>query len=32
MDKYVPIKKTTFQEAVKQAFSEETSGPGISGF
>jgi hypothetical protein len=28
----VPIKKTSFQEAVKIAFSEETSGPGVTGF
>jgi uncharacterized protein YbjT (DUF2867 family) len=32
IDTYVPIKKTSFQEAVKIAFSEETSGPGVTGF
>lgn len=32
IDKYVPIKKTSFKEAVKTAFSEETSGPGVTGF
>jgi len=32
IDNYVPLKKTTFQEAVKQAFSEETTGPGVTGF
>lgn len=28
----IPMKKTPFQEAVRIAFSQETSGPGISGF
>jgi hypothetical protein len=32
IDDYVPIRKTTFQDAVKQAFSEETTGPGVTGF
>jgi uncharacterized protein YbjT (DUF2867 family) len=29
---FVPIKKTPFKEAVKTAVSEETSGPGLTGF
>ncbi|MEJ2253472.1 MAG: NAD(P)H-binding protein [Nitrospirota bacterium] len=32
IDKYVPVKKTPFHEAVRIAFSEETSGPGVTGF
>jgi uncharacterized protein YbjT (DUF2867 family) len=32
IDRYVPIEKTTFIEAVRIAHSEETSGPGITGF
>lgn len=32
IDKYVPIDKTPFKDAIKIAFSEEKSGPGISGF
>jgi hypothetical protein len=28
----VPITKTPFKEAVKTAFAEEKSGPGVSGF
>ncbi|RJR20027.1 MAG: NAD-dependent epimerase/dehydratase family protein [Nitrospiraceae bacterium] len=32
IDTYVPITKTPFKEAVKIAFSEETSGPGVTGF
>ena len=32
IDTYVPIKKTTFKDAVKKAFAEETSGPGVTGF
>jgi uncharacterized protein YbjT (DUF2867 family) len=32
IDTYVPIKKTPFRDAVKRAFSEESTGPGISGF
>jgi uncharacterized protein YbjT (DUF2867 family) len=32
IDEYVPIKKTPFKEAVKTAFSEEKSGPGVTGF
>ena len=32
IDEFVPIQKTPFNEAVKIAFSEETVGPGISGF
>jgi uncharacterized protein YbjT (DUF2867 family) len=31
IESYVPIKKTSFQEAVKIAFSEEASGPGVTG-
>ncbi|UCD35819.1 MAG: hypothetical protein JSU90_03015, partial [Nitrospiraceae bacterium] len=31
IDVHVPIKKTSFREAVKRAFSEETSGPGVTG-
>jgi uncharacterized protein YbjT (DUF2867 family) len=32
IDAFVPIDKTPFKEAVRIAFSEETSGPGITGF
>ncbi len=32
IDSYIPIVKTSFKEAVKIAFSEEKSGPGITGF
>jgi uncharacterized protein YbjT (DUF2867 family) len=32
IDEFVQIEKTSFKEAVKTAFSEETTGPGISGF
>lgn len=32
IDEVVPVKKTAFQEAVKIAFSEEKSGPGVTGF
>jgi uncharacterized protein YbjT (DUF2867 family) len=32
IDEYVPIEKTTFKDAVKTAFTEETSGPGVTGF
>jgi uncharacterized protein YbjT (DUF2867 family) len=32
IDKHVHIEKTPFKEAVKIAFSEEKTGPGISGF
>ncbi|MEW6599672.1 MAG: NAD(P)H-binding protein [Nitrospirota bacterium] len=32
IDSYVHIKKTGFKEAVRIAFSEETSGPGVTGF
>ena len=32
IDKYIPIHKTPFREAVKTAFSEEREGPGITGF
>jgi uncharacterized protein YbjT (DUF2867 family) len=32
IDDYVPIEKTTFINAVKTAFSEETAGPGVTGF
>jgi uncharacterized protein YbjT (DUF2867 family) len=32
IDEFVTIEKTHFGEAVKKAFSEETSGPGVSGF
>jgi uncharacterized protein YbjT (DUF2867 family) len=31
IEKYVPIEKITFEDAVKTAFAEETSGPGITG-
>jgi uncharacterized protein YbjT (DUF2867 family) len=32
IDEFIPIRKTPFREAVKIAFSEEKSGPGITGF
>ena len=32
IDEFVPIKKTSFKEAVRMAFSEEKSGPGVTGF
>lgn len=32
IDQYVPVKKTSFKDAVLTAFSEEKSGPGITGF
>ncbi len=32
IDDFVQIEKTSFKDAVKTAFSEETTGPGISGF
>jgi len=32
IDQYVPITKTPFKDAVLTAFSEETDGPGITGF
>lgn len=32
IDRYVPITKTPFKDAVLTAFSEETDGPGITGF
>ena len=32
IDEVVPVKKTAFREAVKIAFSEEKSGPGVTGF
>jgi len=32
IDKYIPIPKTTFAEAVRIAHSEEKTGPGIKGF
>ena len=32
IDDYVPITKTSFMDAVKAAFAEETGGPGVSGF
>jgi uncharacterized protein YbjT (DUF2867 family) len=32
IDEYVHMNKTSFKEAVKIAFSEETEGPGITGF
>ena len=32
IDEYVSIKKTSFKEAVRIAFSEEKSGPGVTGF
>jgi hypothetical protein len=32
IDIYIPFKKTSFKDAVKTAFAEETSGPGVTGF
>jgi uncharacterized protein YbjT (DUF2867 family) len=32
IDTFVPVKKTPFKDAVKIAFAEETSGPGVTGF
>ncbi len=32
IDEFVPITKTPFKEAVKLAFSEEKTGPGVNGF
>ena len=32
IQKYVPIKLTPYEDAVKIAFSEEKTGPGVSGF
>lgn len=32
IDEFIQIEKTSFKEAVKIAFSEETKGPGIAGF
>ena len=32
IEKYVPIKKISFEDAVRTAFAEETSGPGVTGF
>jgi uncharacterized protein YbjT (DUF2867 family) len=32
IEKYVPIEKTPFREAIRIAHSEETKGPGITGF
>ena len=32
IEQYVPIKKIPFEDAVKRAFAEETSGPGVTGF
>jgi uncharacterized protein YbjT (DUF2867 family) len=32
IDKFVPITKTPFKDAVLAAFSEETDGPGVTGF
>lgn len=32
IDELIPIQKTSFKEAVKIAFSEETTGPGVTGF
>ncbi len=32
IDRYVPITKTTFAEAVRTAQAEETTGPGVTGF
>lgn len=32
IEELIPIKKTSFRESVRIAFSEETSGPGITGF
>jgi hypothetical protein len=32
IDTYIPIEKTSFKDAVKTAFAEETSGTGVTGF
>lgn len=32
IDQYVSVKKISFEDAVKTAISEETSGPGVTGF
>lgn len=32
IDTYIPIEKNSFRDAVKTAFEEETSGPGVTGF
>jgi uncharacterized protein YbjT (DUF2867 family) len=32
IDRYIPITKTPFNEAVKIAFAEETTGPGVTGW
>jgi uncharacterized protein YbjT (DUF2867 family) len=32
IEKLIPIKKTPFRDAVKKAFSEEKTGPGVTGF
>ena len=32
IDMYVPIEKTPFKEAVKIAFAEENTGPGVTGW
>jgi uncharacterized protein YbjT (DUF2867 family) len=32
IDKYVPVERTPFNEAVKAAFREEKEGPGVTGF
>jgi uncharacterized protein YbjT (DUF2867 family) len=32
IDEFVPVAKTTFKEAVKIAFTEETKGPGVTGW
>jgi hypothetical protein len=32
IDEFVKIQKTSFMEAVQTAFSEESTGPGITGF
>ncbi len=32
IDEFVPIQKTPYTEAVKNAFSEETGSPGVTGF
>ena len=32
IDDYVSVEKTAFKEAVKRAFAEETSGPGVTSF
>jgi len=32
VDKYISLKKTPFKQAVRIAFSEEKSGPGVTGF